>query len=306
MHLLLEQDTDDTEWQSAPRSSEYIGTASEYSVFTQAELDAVVNALKRESVVVLFVRRNAANDLAAIQTVVSKCIEVDEKLRIWCHYGGDIDFRTLPAEWEQYSHLTDEHTNPKEAIKSVLQKQKIPFPIPFSTNFPLKWENKVSGAKKGMKRKEWGNVHYFLDQALMIAEKERAKFDAMEHMCEALRWRIVVSEIKNKLDEIPDGSTSADWEELSRLAVSAGVGDHRPLYEDYDEDKDKNVPPIRVMEEMYKKLTCTLHRVLEDIEHARTGSKRLSADHRKLSAEECIRRFESAHSRLRDELATLT
>jgi hypothetical protein len=298
MHLLLEQDSDDALWHSASRSSGYIGTVSDHGVFTLSEIQTAVNSLSAESVIILFIRRNTPNDLASIQTVVDKCIAVDKDLRIWCHYGGDIDFRALPDFWAAYTYLTCDSMSPKESINKRLTNQRFSFPLPFSNNFSLKWESKVLDAKEVMKKKTRGSANSSLNEAWTLAETELDKFDAMSHILKALRWRIVVGEIKCKLDAVPTGSVAVeDWDKLSKLAVSVGVGDYSPHYSD---EYDDSTPPIHVMENMYNKLTSNLHWVSKQIEYSKnTNSKLLNVDPAKMLIEECIQPFETAYSALR-------
>jgi hypothetical protein len=294
MHLLLEQDSDDTQWHTASRSSGYIGTVSDHGVFTQSEIQTAVNSLSAESVVILFIRRNTPNNLASIQTVVDKCIAVDKDLRIWCHYGGDIDFRALPDIWAAYAYLTRDSMSPKESINKRLTNQRFSFPLPFSNNFSLKWESMVLDAKEFMKKKNRDSANSSLNEAWTLAETELDKFDAMSQILKALHWRIVVGEIKFMLDAVPTGSVTVDhWDKLSKLAVSMGVGDHSPHY------SAEYAPPIHVMENMYKKMTSVLHRVAQSVAFSKiSNSVMLPDDPRKKLVEECIQPFEKAYSEL--------
>jgi hypothetical protein len=297
MHLLLEQDSDDTLWHSASRNSDYIGTVSGHGVFKQLEIQTVIESLSAESVVVLFIRRNTPNDLASIQAVVDKCIEVDKDLRIWCHYGGDVDFRALPNAWADYGYLNRDSLNPKESINKHLANQRFSFPVPFSTNFSLKWESKVFDAKQVMKKKrDYSSASSSLNEAWTLAATELDKFDSLSHLLKALPWRIVIGEIKCILDNVPAGSvTVEDWDKLSKLAVSLGVGDHSPPYSN---EHSENTPPIHVMENMYNKLTCVLHRVSQHIESARSQNSSTLGFDLFETIEECIQSFETAHSKL--------
>jgi hypothetical protein len=293
MHLLLEQQSQHGYWHRAVASSEYVGTASEAGVFKSDGIQQVLGKLNQDSVVVLFLHHHKrSNDAKAIDTIINKCKALDGNLKVWCHYGGDIDYQELPDRWSGYDHLPSEGTaHPKKTLDEHLNVQEVKYPHPFSSNFELKWEISINGARSHMRVASWNDAYSLLNEAWEIAEKDIARFRTMRKMCKALQWRIVFGQIEVS---IPKTSNKlGDWIRLRNLAHSIG------LAHDNVQDYNQNDPYLNMQHRYYQlsNIVDSLNTEIERVVKARDDTIN-QPDRWRESLRTCIDMFEGAYTTL--------
>jgi hypothetical protein len=233
MHLLLEQHFENSKWHSA-NSLGIFGTVSDSGAFSTSEVQTVASSLTADSVVVLFLFPNAANnDANSIAAIIDCCIKLGNGLKVWCHYGGDVAFQELPDRWADYDRFPVlGNANPKQALEDFYTSRDVKYPYPFSSNYDLPWRHQIDSARTTMKVKQWPDVKSQLDDGWELAEKEISKFKTMREVCQATRWYVVVNEIKACLKKIPaDNCTIDHWRQLCELAHDIGVEGEAPSHQ---------------------------------------------------------------------------
>jgi len=242
MHLLLEQYSESAKWHSKVADPMYLGTATNNGVFKCADAQSVTSNLTQDSVVVLFLHPTGAdNDAEALAVIIDKFKGfAGTELKIWCHYGGDINLQELPDHWASYDRLPRiGNANAKQSLDDFFASKDTPYPYPFSSNFDLDWRHEIESASVKVKAQQWQGTLSLLDEAWKRAEKRISQFKNMRAVCRAASWHIVVNEIKACLDRIrndpdskndKDGSTIDDWRKLCELAHTLGIGQPAPSH----------------------------------------------------------------------------